>query len=200
MRRRRGPPVGPGNEVDARAHDVVDRPAEALDGGQRLTHRCRRLRAGVTDVERAANPFLQQLAGTELGQAVHMLAELGDVQEAIDVGCSITAAIDEISRARGIRFVCVYLPPPLEGQPEVLGAERAEALALAELTDADVAAGDRIAAGWLAFLAARGIEHVDLRPAWRAARERLYWRADSHLNLAGQRALAAALLPLFDEP
>jgi hypothetical protein len=55
VRRRCRPPVGCGSEIDARADDVADRPTEAFDGVQRLTQRSGRLRAGVTDVERAAS-------------------------------------------------------------------------------------------------------------------------------------------------
>lgn len=144
------------------------------------------------------DPFVRQLVGTELGSVVHMIAEPEDVQRSVDIACSICAEIEHICRADGIRFICVYLPPPLVGQPSQCQRERAEVLQRLEITAEQLSVSDRIADGWLAFLQRRGIEHIDLRPAWRAARERLYWRADTHLNLAGQRAVADALLPLFD--
>lgn len=95
-------------------------------------------------------------------------------------------------------MICVYLPPPLAGQPKLLARERDEAIQLVGLTGEDIAVTDRLADRWLAFLRERGVECVDLRPTWRASKERFYWRADSHINLAGQRAIADALLPLLE--
>lgn len=145
------------------------------------------------------DPFVRHLVGTELGQVLHMLAEPEDLRLSVDIACSICAEIERICRADGIHFVCVYLPPPLVGQPSQFQRERAEVTRRLEVTEEQLAVSDRIADGWLAFLQRRGIEYVDLRPTWRAASERLYWRTDTHINLAGQRAVADALLPLFDE-
>jgi hypothetical protein len=144
------------------------------------------------------DPFVRQLVGTEVGSVVHMIAEPEDLQRSIDIACSICAEIEKICRADGIRFICVYLPPPLVGQPSQCQRQRAEVLQRLEITEEQLSVSDRIADGWLAFLQRRGIEHVDLRPTWRATSERLYWRTDTHINLAGQRAVADALLPLFD--
>ena len=133
-----------------------------------------------------------------MGQVVHVIAEPQDLQLSVDVACSICAEIESICRADDIRFICVYLPPPLAGQPSQFQRERAEVMQRLEVTEEQLAVSDRVADAWLAFLQRRGIEHVDLRPTWRAASERLYWRTDAHINLAGQRAVADALLPLFD--
>jgi lysophospholipase L1-like esterase len=43
------------------------------------------------------------------------------------------------------------------------------------------------------------VRTLDLRPAVRAAEERLYWVKDLHLNVDGHRRVAEALLPVVAE-
>ena len=52
---------------------------------------------------------------------------------------------------------------------------------------------------YLATMAAEGVKVVDLRPAFRAAQEPLYWRADLHINTAGHRAVARELHRAVEE-
>jgi hypothetical protein len=147
----------------------------------------------------AQGRFPHNLVAVEVAQVVYMLDNPADVETAVTVACSATAEMQRLCSEQGIRFVCAYLPPPLQGQPEILAAERAVVLERLQLGAQDLAVSDRIADRWLAYLASRGIACVDLRPAFRAARERLFWRTDAHVNLEGQRVIAEALLPLVLE-
>lgn len=52
---------------------------------------------------------------------------------------------------------------------------------------------DRLADAWIAALAARGIEVLDLRPAFAEQTRELHWYPDRHLNLEGQEVVADAL-------
>jgi hypothetical protein len=151
-----------------------------------------RLSGGLEDAEK----FTRELGGTEVTQVNYFLNNPEDVEIAIDTMCALTAEMERICRASRIRLVCSYLPPPLCGQPELLADARQTVLERLVLTPADIAVSDRIADSWLDFLTERGILHVDLRPKFRAAQERLYWTTDTHVNLAGQRVIADALLPL----
>lgn len=145
----------------------------------------------------AHNPFVSQLLGVELGMVAHLLGFPEDLDTAVELACAAVVELEAICAVDEIRLVCVYLPPPLAGQPAHLARERNEALGLLGSGDSSPELSHRIADRWLAFLRERGIECLDLRPAWRASAERYYWRSDPHLNLEGQRAVAQALLPLF---
>ncbi len=149
-------------------------------------------------LSRSESPFVRALAGTELGQVMHLIASPTDVQTSVEVACFISDEIEKLCRADGIRFICVYLPPPLAGQPHLFSKERAEVVKLMEIEEDDLAASDRLADGWLQFLRERAIEFVDMRQAFRAAGERMYWSSDPHVNLAGQRAIADSLVRLFE--
>ena len=78
----------------------------------------------------------------------------------------------------------------------ILAATRATVVERLKLSAADLEISDRLADEWLAVLAERGIAHVDLRPTFRASKERLYWTTNAHIKLLGQRKIAEALLPL----
>jgi hypothetical protein len=110
-----------------------------------------------------------------------------------------TSAMDEIislCRERSIRLVVLYIPPPAEVDYEssrelfetvtrAYGAERDLIPVVAEL-------GDR----FLAFLREREVAVLDARPLFEAAAKPLYWPGDLHIDLAANRLLAEALVPL----
>jgi hypothetical protein len=58
---------------------------------------------------------------------------------------------------------------------------------------------DRIADRLLEALARLGVVTVDLRTAFRAATEPLYWHADYHIDTAGHRIVAEALAPVVQD-
>ena len=143
-----------------------------------------------------AEKFTRELAGTEIGQVVYFLNNPDDVEIAARTLCDLTAAMERICRADGIRFVCAYLPPPLSGQPQLLGDVRETVMGSMRLTVEDLAISDRLADRWIDCLERLEIAHVDLRAKFRKSRKRLYWTTDTHVNLDGQKAIAHALMPL----
>jgi lysophospholipase L1-like esterase len=113
---------------------------------------------------------------------------------------AVSVEAERLCREAGIAFLCVYLPPWAQVDPEGYAPLLAEALARVPLSPAALDADERIADAWLAGLDAAGIARLDLRPPLReAARRGLYWRTDHHLSLIGQRTVAHALLPALEE-
>lgn len=145
-----------------------------------------------------ADAFSRLVVGTELGQVVYLLSNPADVERAVACACSLTAEIERLCAADGIRLVLAYLPPPLAGQPELMERVRADAIALLGIPPASIELSDRIADRWLEYAASRGLPACDLRPAFRASKERLYYLSDTHINVAGQRLVAATLLPFVE--
>jgi len=141
-----------------------------------------RYRFAMGQVLNAADYF-RVLGPEEQDRALHMARE---------VTREMRRRCDEI----GARLLVVYLPAPSEvpEQADLTDVRAAsEALELApEDLDRIGEMGDR----YLAELAQLSIATLDLRPAFRAASEALYWRRDLHLNLAGQDLAARAILPL----
>lgn len=132
----------------------------------------------------------------ELEQILYFLNNPDEVRVAIETMVALTDTMQRLCEAEGIRLVFVYLPPPLTGQPQHFGelSERvAEALAVER---EELRSSDRIADGWMEFLAERAIPCVDLRPPFRASQVPWFWNTDLHLNLAGQRAVAEAVAPV----
>ncbi len=134
-----------------------------------------------------------------LVQAAYLYDHPREEQAALDMTLQVTAEVERRCRQRGIALLCVYLPPWPHAQPELCANLLAEALARAPLPEEALAADERLADAWLAWLAREGIAAVDLRPAFHAEAEPLYWKSDHHLNLAGHRAAARALLEPLDE-
>lgn len=118
------------------------------------------------------------------------------LEVALKAATSVMAEILEQCRERSIRLVVLYMPPPpevdyessrelFESVSRAYGAKRDVLPLVAEL-------GDR----FLAFLRERDVTVLDARPLLRAAPKPLYWPTDLHINLAANRMLAEALLPL----
>lgn len=144
-------------------------------------------------LEAADDAFLRQLVGVEVGQAAYYLNNPEGEQLTIDSACAATRDMARLCAERGIRFVCAYLPPPLVGQPGFLMEERRRALEFVGLEADALEVSSRIADAWIEYCAQIGIDVIDLRPRFLEADERLYWKADIHINLAGQRVVAEAL-------
>jgi lysophospholipase L1-like esterase len=148
---------------------------------------------GTAALEASDDDFLRQLVGVEVGQAAYYLNNPEGEQLTIDSACGATRDMARFCAERGIRFVCAYLPPPLVGQPAYLAEERRRALQLVGLEEGALEVSGRIADAWIEYCAQIGIDVIDLRPRFLEADERLYWKADIHINLAGQRVVAEAL-------
>jgi len=171
---------------------------------QRFFHRRRPPRLSPYEQRAIQEQFGEQfgrdgeIVSQELSQLTYFLNNPDDEQVAIALAASITAEIEARCAKAGIRLICAYIPPPLRGQPEVY-AERAERLLGAwDLTPEALALSDRLADGWLAFLGQRGIPFLDTRPLFRAATEPLYWKSNSHIDIAANRMIGEALVPVVE--
>ena len=102
-----------------------------------------------------------------------------------------------LCRERGIRLIVLYLPPRHDIETDNPQLRLASLLEALRLQRSALANTNEMADRLLAQLAAAGIETIDLRVAFRAAAESLYWKADWSLNLAGHRIVTQALLPVL---
>lgn len=134
------------------------------------------------------------LGAQEMSQCMYFLHNPEDEPLAVQTALSITAEIERQCREQGTELLVVYLPPPLRGQP-LLYADLVETtLDRLDWEPAALEVSDRLADAWLVALRERGIRTLDLRPDFGAAKERLYWESDLHLNVAGHRFVAQRLL------
>lgn len=145
-------------------------------------------RIKAIDPERAVG-----IAAQELTQVGYFVDNPEDVEVAFATAASISAEIARLGREHGIRPIFVYLPSAYRAQPSLTHDDLARFLPSLGFSEPDLAVSDRIADRWLAFLAEKEIEAIDLRPLMRAATERMYWFSDLHLNLAGHRLVADEL-------
>ncbi len=116
------------------------------------------------------------------------------MQIALDCGVEVCREIQALCRERGIRLIVLYLPPRQEVEPDNPALNIRQLLQALKLEPAALADAALLGDQLLIKLETLGIEHVDLRPAFRQAGESLYWNADWHINLAGQRIVARELL------
>jgi lysophospholipase L1-like esterase len=116
----------------------------------------------------------------------------------LEAACAVTAEVQRVARANGVRFVALYIPPMTDAQPQYLGAVLDDAIRLFEMKPDDLSITNRLADEWLADARARGIECLDLREEIAGTQRQLYWDRDHHLNLGGNRVVAAALIPIVD--
>ncbi|MHC4375546.1 MAG: SGNH/GDSL hydrolase family protein [Planctomycetota bacterium] len=129
----------------------------------------------------------------EIDQAAYFLVNPRDREIGVEAWVALAMEMQRQCDAQGCTFRPVYLPPAHNGQPEVFAARlRAIEDAWPEL-HAELLALDQLVDAWIAELAARDVEVLDLRPAIRAAQAPLYWTRDLHLNLIGNAVVSEAL-------
>ncbi len=117
---------------------------------------------------------------------------------AVEASRKITDEILRLCAANGIEYVGVYLPPLAESQPERYPESHLATMELLAITPEQTAVSRRLADGFLGFLEERGVRAVDLLGPLREEKRDLYWHNDHHLNLAGNRAVAAGVFPAVD--
>lgn len=147
----------------------------------------------------ARTPAIRSLMPQEFVQDIYFANNPEDLQRAIDVSCSISVELDRLCSAQGTDLLFVYLPPPTLGQPQHFQAERELLLSSARIDIELTKSSELIADAWMAFLAEREFEFIDLRESFLRSEERLYWLTDHHLNIAGHRLLAEILFEHFNE-
>jgi lysophospholipase L1-like esterase len=133
------------------------------------------------------------LGPVELVQAKYFACNPEDEAFALAAWVSLAVEMERRCRARGSACCPVYMPPPLQGMPGAYAAEREALRARDPDLLGQIEVSDRLADAWIAALAARGIEVLDLRPAFAEQTRELHWYPDRHLNLEGQEVVADAL-------
>jgi len=131
-------------------------------------------------------------------QAAYFQSHPEEERAALEMAVDTTAEMLRIAREHGIRLIAVYLPPLPDVQADRYRQLIAPWMAGLELDEEALGAPSRLADAWLAWCADHGVTTLDLRPAFTTADEPLYWRTDQHLDTAGHRVVAEALLPLLE--
>ncbi|HUR28188.1 MAG TPA: hypothetical protein VM509_08370 [Planctomycetota bacterium] len=103
-----------------------------------------------------------------------------------------------LCRERGIRLIVAYLPSWMEVAPDDPELELDALLDIASLTRDDLRRTTQLADAMFAHLTELQVESVDLRAAFTASSERLYWKLDCHLALAGHRVVARELAAVIE--
>ncbi len=138
------------------------------------------------------------LVAQELTQVGHMLSNPEDIDIAIDTANSITREMIRVAAENHVKLVAVYIPPASVGQPEFVKDELDTVLKATDWKRDDVTAiPNRLADGWISYLRNHEVPCLDLRPIFASTHERLYWKADLHINLAANERIARELEKLL---
>ncbi len=133
-----------------------------------------------------------------LAQGLNQLLYLRENPDQMDLSLKAalfaTSEIQRLCAENGVEWIAVYLPSAFDLPSPKLAELRARAKANLSLSDADFELSNRMADQLLTTLRERGVETLDLRPAFRAQDQELYW-SDLHINLRGQQVVAYELLP-----
>ena len=136
-------------------------------------------------------------SGQALAQGMHQEALFHYSPEwralALAASLQITTEVAVQCAERDIEFVLLYIPPATDVQQQYCADGIADVLEVFEMTPEDRGWTERIADEYLDTLRAAGVHVVDLRPAYRATEERLYWKADLHINTRAHRIAAEEL-------
>lgn len=142
-------------------------------------------------------------SGQALAQGMHQEALLHHSPRwrdlALQANLAVTREAARQCRELGIEFILLYIPPATDVQPEYCAEGIAQVLEVFEMAPEDRGSTERLADEYLATMAADGVKVVDLRSAFRAADERLYWKADLHINTAGHAVAARELHRAVEE-
>ena len=134
-----------------------------------------------------------------MAQALHQISHFRAWPKHADIALdgAVRAMRDMAALAdrAGIALISAYLPPQIDVRPQDMRKDIEKLQRILELSDEDLRITDRLADEFIARLAEVGQEIIDLRPALRRGEERLYWKADHHLNTRGQAVVAQELQP-----
>jgi hypothetical protein len=162
---------------------------------QRYFHKRPRPRSTPHDIVAMAKALGERdaLMYAELWQLCYFLDNPEDVEVTVRTLGAISLEIHRVCDDNGVRPLFAYLPGPLTGQPELFADELQLVAEATGIQPAELEVTSRIADEYLALLASRELSFVDLRPAFEAADQRLFWTTDMHLNLKGNRVVAHEL-------
>ncbi|MDF1798597.1 MAG: hypothetical protein P1V81_05435 [Planctomycetota bacterium] len=132
--------------------------------------------------------------------AVYFRNNPGEAQLALAEAVAVCEELVRHAERRGIRLLFLYLPSPLETEPDAHAAQFEELLAAMELDGASLATYFELGDQLLSRLTDLGGEIRDLRPAFRDSSVPLFWERDLHLNLDGHALVAAEVLDWYRAP
>ena len=132
--------------------------------------------------------------GQEIHQLCHLLNNPAEVEEMKLLNVAVSRELKQIAAASGSELLVVYLPPASRGQPERYSAQISAVAGELGVDAARLAVSDELADHWLEHLRSEEVACLDLRPAFRAAEQPLYWQTDGHLGLRGHELVARELL------
>ncbi|WP_419191263.1 alginate O-acetyltransferase AlgX-related protein [Saltatorellus ferox] len=133
--------------------------------------------------------------GQETNQTRYLIDNPEDASIAATTSAAILAEIAERCELRGIVPLFAYLPPALAVQADRFPDEMKATTVALGVTEEDVCVSDAIADEMIECLTASGLGVIDLREAFRASEDLLYWKSDFHINTAGHRLAAEVLAP-----
>jgi lysophospholipase L1-like esterase len=118
---------------------------------------------------------------------------------ALRASLAVTREVAKQCAERDIDFVLLYIPPAPDAQLQYCREGVEQVLEQFQLEPEDHGATEALADEYLDTMRAEGVQVVDLRPAFRAAEEPLYWKCDLHINTAGHRVTARELYRAIEE-
>ena len=117
-----------------------------------------------------------------------------EIRIAFEAARQMLRYVRHVCDEHGVRLIVVYLPPITDVEPDSPAVRLDELCRVLELEPEDLGSTDLLADTLLRWLEARGVETLDLRPAFRAAPESLYWALDLHINTRAHGLIAEQLL------
>ncbi len=133
------------------------------------------------------------MLGQEIHQALTFMTYPEAMEDALRISVATGIELDRQARERGTKFLLVYLPPPSCGQPRRFAPKLKNAMKTINADPKSLKLCESLADGLLGQLKKASVRTLDLRPAFAASSEQLYWTVDLHLNVRGH-ALAARLI------
>jgi lysophospholipase L1-like esterase len=132
-----------------------------------------------------------------VNQALYLHENPDQVDFAVEAAIATSEEIRKLANENHVPWLVVYIPAAFD-------QDHAEWRELVEkckhdlgLDDAALRVANRVADRWIAALAERGVEVVDLRPEFARATKPLYW-TDLHIDLAGHELIAGLLAPRLE--
>ena len=132
--------------------------------------------------------------------AVYFRNNPGEAQLALAEAVAVCEELVRHAERRGIRLLFLYLPSPLETEPEAHPTQFGDLLADLELDPAALETYFELGDELLSRLGDLGAEIRDLRPSFRASSVPLFWERDLHLNLDGHALVAEEVLDWYRAP
>jgi len=144
----------------------------------------------IEAAKRVSGPGLAQ----GLNQVLFFKEHPDEIDVALEAALVLSGEIRRLCEAEDIRLVFVFIPPAFEAGWPALERMEERAMAVLDLTDADLHVARSIAERFFAGLADLGVEVLDMGPVFRAGEAGpYYWKRDLHINVAGHAAISRAV-------